>query len=314
MSEALRDGAGAPRTPLSAPSAPTPLREKAIRLGSGGSLVGILTESPDPDAKARPGVVLVNSGILHRVGACRLHVTLARALARDGYHALRFDFSGIGDSSVRRDDLSFEASAVVELQDAMNQLASARGNAAFVVMGLCSGADVALAASQVDARIVGLGLFDPWAYRTPRYYLTHYGPRLFRPSVWANAIRVRLGGHGAASEFPTIANGVSEDELELPTYVREFPPREEAERHLRALVERGVQLCCVFTGGQSDHYNYEGQFRDAFRSVELGRNLREHYLAAADHIFTDLAHQRFLVETLRDWMAAHWPVPGPSAA
>jgi len=282
-------------------------REKAIRIGRGASLVGILTESPDPDASTRPGIVLVNSGILHRVGACRLHVTLARTLARDGYNVLRFDFSGIGDSAVRRDDLSFDESAVVELQDAMNHLASAKGHGSFVVMGLCSGADMALEGAKNDARIVGLGLFDPWAYRTPKYYLKHYGPRLLEPSAWANAARQRLFGKTGQGEFPSIANGPTEDELDLPTYVREFPSREQAEGDLRALIERGVQLCCVFTGGQGDHYNYEGQFRDAFRRIEMGRNLRELYIAEADHIFTELDHQAALVETMRDWMAEHWP-------
>lgn len=284
------------------------MREKAIRFGQGGALVGILTESPDPDAKTRPGIVLVNSGILHRVGACRLHVTLARALARDGYNVVRFDFSGIGDSGVRRDDLPFEESSVAELQDAMNHLAGAKGHESFVVMGLCSGADMALETAKVDGRILGLGLFDPWAYRTPRYFLTHYGPKLLKPGVWANAIRARLQSDSATqSEFPTVANGTGEEDLDLPTYVREFPPREQAEKELRALTERGVQLCCVFTGGQSDHYNHEGQFRESFKRIDMRENLREHFVPDADHIFTELDHQRFLVETMRDWMTTHWP-------
>jgi pimeloyl-ACP methyl ester carboxylesterase len=288
------------------------MREKAIRFGRGSSLVGILSESADPDAKTRPGIVLVNSGILHRVGACRLHVILARALARDGYNVLRFDFSGIGDSPVRRDDLPFEESAVVELQDAMNHLSSAKGHSEFVVMGLCSGADMALETAKVDARIVGLGLLDPWAYRTPRYYLKRIGPKLLSPAAWANAIRVRIGGDDTAGEFPTIANGAAEEELDLPTYVREFPPRAEAERDLRALNDRGVQLCCVFTGGQQDHYNHAGQFRAAFKGIDFGDSLRESYIPEADHIFTVLEHQRRLVEGLRVWMGDHWP--GAAAA
>lgn len=283
------------------------IREKAIRFGQGGSLVGILSESPDPDARSRPGVVLVNSGILHRVGACRLHVTLARALARDGYNVMRFDFSGIGDSGVRRDDLPFEESSVVELQDAMNHLAGAKGHESFVVMGLCSGADMALEAAKVDARILGLGLFDPWAYRTRGYYLKHYGPKLLDPGAWVNAIRVRMAGDDAQGEFPSVANGMDEEDLDMPTYVREFPPRAQAESELLALTERGVQLCCVFTGGQQDHYNYEGQFRESFKRIDMRDNLSEHYLAGADHIFTELAHQRFLVETMRAWMGARWP-------
>jgi hypothetical protein len=74
-------------------------REKVVRFGREAKLVGILSEPQGAAGSARePMVLLVNSGILHRVGACRFHVRLARRLAEDGVSALRFDFSGIGDS------------------------------------------------------------------------------------------------------------------------------------------------------------------------------------------------------------------------
>ncbi|HEM46841.1 MAG TPA: hypothetical protein ENO23_07330, partial [Alphaproteobacteria bacterium] len=269
-------------------------------------LAGILSEARrEPGQGPRPGVLLLNSGILHRVGACRQNVRIARRLAGEGFHVLRFDFSGIGDSEVRRDHLAFEQSAVVEVQEAMSYLGSVTDAREFVLIGLCSGADMAFEAAKADARVVGLGLIDPWAYRTPRYYLHHYGPRLLRLSSWRNAIRRNLFERGRADAFPSIGDPEAEG-LELPTYVREFPPREQAGKDLAALVGRGVELCCVFSDGQEDHYNYQGQFADAFPGIGLEEKLLELHVPGSDHIFTDPVHQRLLLDTLSTWMQRSW--------
>jgi len=287
------------------------IREKVIRFGRETKLVGVLSEPPPSSATAeRPAVLLVNSGILHRVGACRFHVRLARRLAEEGLTSLRFDFSGIGDSDVRRDDLAFERSAVAELREAMDQLSVSKGARAFAVIGLCSGADMAFAVALEDPRVVGLGVLDPFAYRTPRYFVHHYGPRLLQMSAWANFVRRRLPSRRAA---PPATSEAPLEELDLPTYVRDFPPRERAEQDLRALLARDVRLCAIFSGGQGDHYNYQGQFADAFRSLDFGGRLLERHLPDADHIFTDLDHQREVVETLAGWLRASWPGTSPEA-
>lgn len=283
------------------------IREKAVRCGKSTPLAGILSEAArDVSRGPLPGVLLLNSGILHRVGACRQNVKIARRLAAEGYNVLRFDFSGIGDSEVRRDHLSFEQSALVETQEAMSYLGSVSDAQEFVLIGLCSGADMAFETAKADARVVGLALIDPWAYRTPRYYLHHYGPRLLRLQSWKNAIRRNLLERGREDAFPAIADPEAEG-LELPTYVREFPPREQATKDLAALMGRGVELCCVFSDGQEDHYNYQGQFADAFPGIGLEGRLHELHVPGSDHIFTDLDHQHVLIDTLTDWVRRCWP-------
>ncbi len=284
-------------------------REKVVRFGRETKLVGILSEPAAGVVGGDPMVLLVNSGILHRVGACRFHVRLARRLAEEGISALRFDFSGIGDSEVRRDDLAFEQSAVAELREAMDHLAASKGARSFVVIGLCSGADMAFEVAKADPRVVGLGVLDPWAYRTTRYYVKHYAPRLLRASAWTGLIRRRLAGRPAVAQNP---GEPLLEELDLPTYVREFPPQKRAEDELRALVERDVKLCAIFSGGQSDHYNYEGQFADAFTALDLSERLLERYIPDADHIFTNLDHQRQVVDTLVGWLRATWRSTEPA--
>jgi hypothetical protein len=280
-------------------------REKAITFGRSGTLVGIVTEAaPGTDSAGRPAFIMLNSGILHRIGSCRLHVQLARALSAAGFMSLRFDYSGVGDSDSRRDTLPFEQSAVVETQEAMDYLTRTKGIQRFVLMGLCSGADMSHDTAVVDERVTGLMLIDGWVHRTVGHYVRHYAPRIFRLGVWRNSVRIRWqmlrGGYRSRFAPPAPTEGVS---YEIPTYLRVFPPRERLARDFRAFVERRVAMYCIWTGGLPE-YNYEGQFAAAFSDAKFGSLLREEYMPDANHILTGLHHQKRVVSNAVSWATA----------
>ena len=137
------------------------MNEQAVRFGTSDSLVGIVASVPeDHRHHASTGVILLNAGIVHRVGAGRVYVKLARALAETGFVTLRFDFSGIGDSPVRHDGLGFPKSAVTETQDAMDFLSRNNGIRQFILLGGCSGAKIAFDTALCDARVVGALLIN----------------------------------------------------------------------------------------------------------------------------------------------------------
>jgi pimeloyl-ACP methyl ester carboxylesterase len=284
------------------------MRERAIRFGSASQLLAIVTE---PDAKDRrpdaPGVVLLSSGLLHRVGACRMHVRMARALADAGYVSIRFDFAGLGDSDPRRDTLPFEKSGVLETQEAMAVLADKYEVRQFVLAGLCSGADVAFYAAIEDTRVLSIVQLDPFVYRTSRYYFHRYAPRLLRLESWLNiltgktyigpALKKAFGKKKAEGD----ESHADESELVQSPYVRAFPPREEVATGLRTLIGRGVKLFHIFSGGQDEHFNYQGQYAASFKDVDFKGLLSEKHLPTATHIFTDLRHQAWLDQAMVDW-------------
>jgi len=247
---------------------------------------------------------MLNSGILHRVGSCRLHVQLARALSAAGFTSLRFDYSGVGDSDSRRDTLPFEQSAVAETQEAMDYLTRTKGVQRFVLMGLCSGADMSHDTAVADERVTGLMLIDGWVHRTIGHYVRHYAPRVLRWGVWRNSVRIRWqmlrGGYRSRFAPPTPTDGVA---YEIPTYLRVFPPRERLAREFRAFVERRIAMYCIWTGGLPE-YNHQGQFAAAFRDVKFGSLLREEYIPEANHILTGLHHQERVVRNAVSWAAA----------
>lgn len=294
-------------------------REKAIRFGSNGSLVGIVT---DPPAGAAPtGVIMLNSGLLHRVGAGRFHVDLARRLGGAGLTSLRFDFSGIGDSEPRPDALAFEQAAVLEVREAMDYLASTRRTEQFVLVGLCSGADMGFYTAQRDPRVVGLVQLDPFVYRTWRYYVKRFAPKLLSPRPWINLLTGRTYVGPAVRRWLGRGDAlrVHGESAVISPYARDFPPRDTVAEGLRTLTDRGVRIFNVFTGGQQEHMNHRRQYRDAFRDIPFGTLLDVEYHPSADHVFTDVAVRKAMIAAVAAWILRHWspsaaPLHGPVAA
>lgn len=278
-----------------------------LRFGVGRGLSGLAAEPATRRAGA-PGVVLLNSGILHHVGASRLYVRLARALAHDGLVTFRFDFSGIGDSEARKDALPFVESAPLETREAMDLLQQKYGVEQFVLLGLCSGADMAFKVAEQDPRVVGLVQLDPYAYRTPGYYLRRYGPRLLNPMAYVESF---LGRRRNAAIAAQRASAEHQETYTAPEYRRIFPPRDQVAVTLRTLVGRGVAMLNIFSDGQAEHINHGAQYARAFPDVPMGGLLRVEYVRHAEHTFTDLGDQARVERVVREWAAG---LPAASSA
>jgi len=283
-----------------------PVREKALKFGADTTLIGILSEPPrGTPVIDQPAIVMLNAGLLHRVGAARLYVRVARRLATMGFRVIRFDFSGVGDSDARKDSLPFEDSSVLETQEVMNYLERTKDVSQFVIIGLCSGADVGFNTSVVDDRVIGVVQLDPYAYRTVGYYLRYYGRRVLEFDVWKRFIATRLRHAFEKREVTELAVADGE-QLVVNPYARDFPPKEEVAVGLKRLVDREVRLLSIFSGGQ-DAYNYEHQYFHSFSDIDFRGLLAVDYLAEADHIFSGLADQQFVLDRSEHWMEQFAP-------
>ena len=141
----------------------------------------------------RPAVVILNSGIIHRVGANRMHVLLARTLAEKWHTVLRFDLSGIGDSEPRRDALAPHDAAMADIEEVLDYLEEAKGIRRVVLVGLCSGATQALFYAVNDPRAwLDSCCLTSYIPRTFGYVARHYGRRFLRLTSWR---RILLGTH-----------------------------------------------------------------------------------------------------------------------
>ena len=274
-----------------------PIHETLLPIGRDRTLVAIASQPRT--GFARPAVVLVNAGVIHRVGPHRLHVRLARRLAEAGHLAVRMDLSGIGDSDPLPERLSFRASSVADIRTAADHLTTAASTAAIIVFGICSGADNALAAAEADPRIVGLVLVDPPCYATPGSRNRALRARLRDPQAWRGLPGRLLGRWRERPPTDGSADAQAANAGRLP------PPQEVYGRQLETLVERGVRILSVYTAAQGARYNHPEQLFEWFPTLR-GR-LDVHYFADANHTLTELSKQAAFIDLVADWCARRFP-------
>ncbi len=285
------------------------MKERALLFGETKSLTGVITEPALPPDPALPAVLFLDAGVLHHVGPNRVHVRLARELAREGFLCMRFDFSGLGDSRPRRDAVPFAESAVAETRKAMDVLA-ARGARSFLLFGICSGADAALRVALQDPRVAGAALVEPYLVAGPGYLLYAYRRKLLNPLSWVRLLRgrselwdalaARRPPHGepvpgsGAPEAPVAAPADEEVPLILPS-------RAEIARQVRSLADRGVGLCFVYAREGPAYHNWLVLLRREVRGALARGTARVVAIARTDHVFTPRAAQDRLVAAVRDW-------------
>lgn len=284
------------------------MNESVVVFESAGSLVGIVTDPPGERAQQRPPcVVFLNAGIVHRVGPNRLYVKLARRLARLGFVVLRFDFSGIGDSEIRRDHCPVEQSAVSEARVAMDYVAKTRPVDTFILVGLCSGAIHAAAAAFADQRVAAAVLINPRG-GTTHLRATMQGRsvarkflRLFRQRpldslravkdkaslkdvsrIW-RALKLLAGVRGR-SNSAALAEAIS------------------IAQRWQQLAERGVRLLLVYSEWDPARDQLEIIPHEEFKALMASREITLKVVDQTDHTFTQSNKQQALFDLIETWI------------
>jgi dienelactone hydrolase len=280
------------------------VRDEALRFGSDGQLVGILSHPPGaaaPRASATPAMafVILNAGVLHRVGPHRLHVILGRRIAAAGVASLRLDLGGIGDSITTSDAASFRESAVADTREAMTGLAGAIGAERFVLFGVCAGADNSIATALADDRVAGIVLVDPAAYPTRRSQLRYLRMRAAEHRRPGDLVRwgARLAARRLRIAIAMLGRQGVDDP---PSQGREIPSAATFHDQLTQLVARGVKVLVVYSGIHGARYNHRDQIFELFPALR-GR-IDHAYFPTANHTFTELATQRELLAAVSGWM------------
>lgn len=127
---------------------------------SGDTLFGIHTRPTGEDR--RVGVVIVQGGDTVNVSMHRnrLAVRLARELAALGYHSIRFDYHGLGESTGQIKRLHLHHPFTDDVEGAAGYLAT-QGIGDLVLMGACFGSRTALSAAPGIKGVRGLILATP---------------------------------------------------------------------------------------------------------------------------------------------------------
>jgi pimeloyl-ACP methyl ester carboxylesterase len=268
------------------------MKERFAQVGPSNSVFAIVTE-PDSELDDKPAIVLLNAGLMHRIGPFRMNVRIAREVAELGFPAIRIDCSGKGDSPPRADAESYREAIREDITAAFDHLQETSGSRRFVLVGLCSGADDAYDIATRDDRVCGVVLLDGYAYRTPKFYLRRYGPRIVNPIAW-----LRLLGRA----FKRLGRGASSDPAE-DVFGMTFPPKDEFERGLREIVDKGGAVLIVHSCGWSEYFNYPEQFGDAFPALSGNPAISVEYNPEADHTYSLSSDRMKLIRIVVDWIA-----------
>lgn len=255
------------------------------------SLVGIHTAPDVPADGVQRAVLMSNIGMHHRVGPFRIYVELARSLAAAGFHVLRFDMSGMGDSEQRHDVVTAADRARADFDDAMQVLTRELGISEFVLVGLCSGVDSTHNTATNDPRVHGAVFIDGYSYPTAGFRLRHYFVRPLQVERWTRYVQRRLRGR------PLVDDGTS-------VFVREYPSREQFGRDVARMTHRGARVLFVYSGGMYYRVNSPNQLFEMVGSGVVRDHVAVRTMFQADHVFTSVAKRRELVQSVTDWVSA----------
>lgn len=278
------------------------IKEQAHVLGPRQSLVGILSPATPAPRDDTPYVVVLNAGIIHRIGPNRMSVNLARELCARGFNVLRFDLSGIGDSDPREDVLPPLEAATADLREALDWLEQSRGARRFVLVGLCSGADQSVIYGGDDRRVIGVVLLDPSIPRTGRFYRRHFATRMVNGRTWMAILTGRHALWGKLlrriSPVPPEPSNARDVAVDSPA-VRAF-----LENAYQIAIEQGIKILAVFAGAGGREYeiNYREQILDAFPNVNFGASMEIEYVKQSDHTFSFESDRRHVIKVIVDWV------------
>jgi dienelactone hydrolase len=267
------------------------MTELCCQFGEYGQLAGIVTE---PAAECRALCVLVNAGLVPKSGPWRLYVDVARRLARSGVATLRFDLGGLGDSRREHADQPLEERTDLEIRAAVDELLRRYpGGRGLVIGGLCSGAEDALRYAERDARVTGVVMLDPFAYRTAGWRWRHVAFRVVRRTLRAAGIYEPIATRGPLTGAGTHKRVVHYQHME----------HAESSRILRSLLARQARLLFLYTGGQQDSFNHAGQLQQMFADIPFEGRVTVGFLPHMDHTQVFAADRRAVVDTIDGWIA-----------
>lgn len=282
------------------------MKEEIANIGDTDKLSGVVGV-PDSIDPTKPTVVILNSGLMHRVGASRTSVYLSRALVKQGFLVLRFDLSGIGDSEARTVNLDPTDRIIQEVSTALDYLQHNYASERFVLYGLCSGAQNSFKAALVDNRIVGLAGVDNFGFLTKRYYLVHYLPKLFEFGHWKSFLTRNI------KNLFSLSGGLFNNKpMEVEEDPWPYPPKEFVENGYGKLVTRGLRFLYIYTGSWAKQYNYLNQFNDMYPSVKFGNSVELWFKPKMTHSMVEPESQKFMIETVTQWLKSQsWSGVGP---
>ena len=274
--------------------------ERPVGFQSGQhALLGILGRPSRPEPGGR-GVVLIHGWGGYRIGPHRILVHTARRLMAEGYHTLRFDLPGRGDSEGAAektclDDMIQGALAAADFLSRETAVKSV------TLLGICSGANVAIgAATRRPGALQELVLWSALPFQPQQrarqrrrrawFYLGRYARKMLRAETWKRLVRgdvnLRMVGRAVAGEKRPAAGeaNLKDSSRDIMSAFSAFTGRS------------------LFITGAKDPEGMEGRELFDRHGRANGLDAEFHLVAGATHSFYDPAHESEVIERTMSWL------------
>lgn len=261
------------------------MKEHTCQFGEHQHLAGIVTT---PATTPRAACVLVNAGLVPKLGPFRLYVDLARRLAREHVATLRFDLGGIGDSQQELRHLPLRERTHAEISAAIDEVQRQFPAVNEIVIGgLCSGAEDSFRYAERDPRITGALLIDPFSYRTEGHQWRYLAYRMARRAL--RAARVY--------EPVETTTGTSNKLIQY-----KYMERAESRRILKTMIDRKARVHFIYTGGQQSSFNHPEQLQKMFPEIAFHNRVTVDYFPHLDHTQLLEDDRRQVVTAINAWL------------
>lgn len=289
------------------------LTERPIFLDEARALFGIVTE-PRRGESRRRAVIFLNTGADHHIGASRMYVSLARRWARQGYHVLRMDLSGLGDSrprAGRADNEVFPVDAIADIRAAVEHMRGSYRCGDITLLGLCSGAYHALRAAAEGVSVDRILMVNPETFfwkegtsvrdiqladlvHTPTVYRT----RALSLQNWRRLVSGQVDIAFILKIF--VHRLLFAAQFRLRDFMRfvGFHPSQDLGRELEKIAARGIRIVIVFARGEPGIEVLRLEGGSAVR--RLGDRLLVRILEVGDHTFSRSGPRRVLEKVLSE--------------
>ncbi len=271
--------------------------EKVVLFGEKKNLVGVVSEPSQSQDK--PFMIILNSGLVHRPGPFRMNTELSRFLAKHGYGSFRFDLSGVGDSERQaQDSMVYKDRNLSDIGEAIDFVKEMVKPNKIIIMGLCTGADLAHKAAVKFEAVSGAALLDGYGYPTAKFYVKRYGPILVSPKRIMglfSRLLTRIFPKKSEADHASSESGTD-------AYYWVLPDKQDYIADMKSMQSSGKKHFYGYTSGVSEYYNYEDQFFDTFKSYDFVNDVTLKYYNYSDHTFVLHAQRWKLFDDLLGWL------------
>ncbi len=254
---------------------------------------------PDEGVTALPlGIVMLHGWAGYRIGAHQMFTKLGRRAEAEGFHCLRFDFRGRGDSEGDAAAATL-TTMISDARVAVDWLVENAGVRRVALVGDCSGAEVAIGTGVLREVVTDMVLWSAPMVGADRaaadkakkaHIARQYLGKLFRRETYAKLLGGRLdlkmirralstGGKGAGEQG-------SDDDAEIDW--------------LRRFVDFAGEVLFVYGG--NDPTAPEAMRHYAALSRQAGREFHCHTVQGANHAFYSVQWENEVMDSTVGWL------------